>query len=767
MSINKVAVIGAGTMGAGIAGQVANAGIEVWLLDLPADDDVNALALRGLERLRDPNQPGLISKDAEALIHLGNTRDDFEQLADCDWIAEAVVERLDIKKDLYRRLDSVCHAQAIITSNTSTIPIRLLVEDMPPEFRRRFAITHFFNPVRFMRLLELVRGEDTDAAVIDQLADFCEQRLGKGVVRCLDTPGFLGNRVGVFAIQCALQAAFELTLTPLEADAIFGRPMGIPKTGVFGLYDLIGIDLMSDVVQSLVNILPPSDPFHAEAAKIPLMTQMIADGQTGNKQGQGFYRDNETGREVLDLETGEYRDAPRLLLPLAEKAEQQGIKYLLEDDGPYGRFAWRVLSRTLSYAASLIPEVGDDPVAIDDAMKLGYNWIQGPFEMLDEIGVDSFIERLEADRLPVPGFLAEARGSSFYRVDGGELQARRQAGQWQTIRRPQGVIRFSEKRQTLQPRNRCAVASWYDLDGIALVEFHSKANALDADSMQILDDALGQVEADSLRGLIVHNDAQHFSCGVNLQAVRDFFRREDMDGLDRFLANFQRTVHRMQNAPFPVVAAPVGMSIGGGFEVVLHARQVVCHANSVTGLVESLVGVVPGGGGCKETLYRWIELLRCGDDISEACWKAFMNLGYGKTATSPVIARKQAMLRANDRFVINRDRILGEAIKAIDDSDGQVAFDRPSLSMPGRPLYEEMVKWLQESRDKGLFTPHDVNVGSEMARIVTGGDIDPGTRWSEQDFYDAERRSFLDLVATDATRERINSMLDAGSPVRN
>ena len=767
MSIKKVAVIGAGTMGAGIAGQVANAGIEVWLLDLPSEENPDALAERGLERLRDPNQPGLISKEAETFIHPGNTRDHFEQLNDCDWVAEAVVERLDIKKDLYKRLDAVCRNDAIITSNTSTIPIRLLVEDMPLEFRQRFAITHFFNPVRFMRLLELVRGEHTDPAVIDLLADFCEQQLGKGVVPCLDTPGFLGNRVGVFAIQCALQAAFEFGLTPLEADAIFGRPMGIPKTGVFGLYDLIGIDLMSDVVQSLVNILPDSDPFHAEAIRIPLMTQMIANGQTGNKQGQGFYRDAESGREVLNLETGQYQDAPRLNLPLADKAEQQGVKHLLDDDSLYGQFAWRVLSRTLSYAASLIPEVGEDPVGIDDAMKLGYNWIRGPFELIDEIGVDAFIDKLETDDLEVPGFLAEARGSSFYRVNNNELQTRRHGGHWDSIQRPEGVIRFNEKRQTMQAGNSCAVASWFDLDGIALVEFHSKANALDADSMAILDDALTQVEAGKMRGLIVHNDAQHFSCGVNLQSVRDFFRADDLDGLDKFLSGFQNTVHRMQTATFPVVAAPVGMSIGGGFEVVLHARQVICHANSVTGLVESLVGVVPGGGGCKETLYRWIELLKCGDDITEACWKAFMNLGYGKTASSPIIARKQAMLRPNDRFVLNRDRILGEAIKAIDDPTGQVAFERPSLALPGRPAFEEMVKWLEQARDKGLFMPHDVNVGSEMARIVTGGDVEPGTVCSEQDFYDAERRSFLTLVATDATRERINSMLDAGSPVRN
>jgi 3-hydroxyacyl-CoA dehydrogenase len=767
MSIKKVAVIGAGTMGSGIAGQVANAGIEVWLLDLPTEGNPNALAERGLERIRDPNQPGLISKEVEGNIHLGNTRDDFDRLADCDWIAEAVVERLDIKKDLYQRLHAVCHDRAIITSNTSTIPIRLLVEELPLSFRQRFAITHFFNPVRFMRLLELVRGEDTDTAVINLLADFCEQQLGKGVVACRDTPGFLGNRVGVFAIQCALQAAFELGLTPLEADAIFGRPIGFPKTGVFGLYDLIGIDLMSDVVQSLVSILPQTDPFHAEAASIALMTQMIANGQTGNKQGQGFYREVETGREVLNLASATYETAPRLNLPLAAKAEQQGVSHLLDDDSLYGRFAWRVLSRTLSYAATLIPEVDDGPVGIDDAMKLGYNWIKGPFELIDEIGVDRFIARLEADQLPLPEFLAEAAGSSFYRVDKHTLQARQRGGNWQAISRPTGVIRFNEERQTMIPVIDNASASCFDLDGIALVEFHSKANALDADSMAVLDQALTLVESDDMRGLIVHNDAQHFSCGVNLQVVREFFRRDDMDGLDQFLKAFQDTVQRMQTVAFPVVAAPVGLSIGGGFEVVLHAKQVICHANSVTGLVESLVGVVPGGGGCKETLYRWIELLQCGDDIAPACWKAFMNLGYGKTASSPIIAKRQAMLRAHDRFVINRDRILGEAIKAINDPAGQVAFTRPTLAMPGRPLFDEMVKWLEESRDQGLFMPHDVKVASELARIVSGGDIDPGTLWSEQDLYDAERRSFLSLIATEATRERINSMLDAGSPVRN
>jgi 3-hydroxyacyl-CoA dehydrogenase len=270
-----------------------------------------------------------------------------------------------------------------------------------------------------------------------------------------------------------------------------------------------------------------------------------------------------------------------------------------------------------------------------------------------------------------------------------------------------------------------------------------------------------------MRGLIIHNDAQHFSCGVNLQAVRDFYRRDDLDGLDNFLAEFQRVVHRMANVAFPVVAAPVGLSIGGGFEVVLHAKQVIAHANSITGLVESLVGVVPAGGGCKETLYRWIEALQCQVDITPACWKAFMNLGYGKTATSPIIAKQQSMLRPNDRYMINRDRLLTEAIGAIENPSSQVAFERPDLVMPGRPVFEQMCDWLEKSRNKGLFMAHDIKVGSEMARIVTGGDVDPGTVQSEQDFYNAERRSFLSLIRSEATRARIDSMLDDGSPIRN
>ena len=762
MSIQKVAVIGAGTMGAGIAGQAANAGCDVLLLDLKSDGkDVNARAQEGLDRISNPNNLGILSPDLASKITVGNIEDDFHKLADCDWIAEAILERLDLKKALYKNLDEVCKDDAIISSNTSTIPIKLLVEDMPLAFRKRFAITHFFNPVRFMPLLELVAGEDTDPQIMQELHSFCDERLGKSVVPCLDTPGFLGNRVGCYAIQAALHKAKTMGLSPQEADAIFGRPMGIPKTGVFGLYDLIGIDLMSDVASSLVNILPKGDAFLDVGNKLALMENMIANDQKGRKSGAGFYRTHDGQKQVINLETSQYEDIKLLDIPVAAKAEKNGIIHVLNDSSKYGDYAWAVMSDVLVYAASLVPEVGDNGVAIDDAMKLGYNWIKGPFELMDEIGVDYFIKRLKSEQRAVPEFLQQAAGSSFY--DG--LNARIYGGGWRAIERPDGTLRFNDRRKTLTPIQHNEDASFYVTDNVAVVEFHSKANALGAESMQILDRSLEAVSEQKLDGLIVHNDAQHFSCGVNLNAVRAFFEAQDWDGLDNFLNDFQQTVHKMAVADFPVVVAPVGLSLGGGFEVVLHGKHVICHANSNMGLVESGVGVIPGGGGCKETLYRWID--KKDGDIEAAAWEAFYALGFGKTASSPELARDMAMLRENDRYVNNRDRLFSEALAAIKSPQEQRAFTRAPIAMAGRKVYNEMIAWAEAAREKGTLYPHDVFVSTQIAEIVTGGDIDAGTQLSEQDLYDAERRAFLRLVKTPETQARIVGLLDNGKAVRN
>ena len=771
--IKSAAVIGAGTMGLGIAGQLANAGIDVLLLDIPAaGDNRNAVCERALERLLDESQPGLLHTDMLARITIGNIEDDMARLAEVDWIAEAVVERLDIKKDLYQRIDAVRKQGSIVSSNTSTIPISLLVEDMPDSFCQEFAITHFFNPVRYMRLLELVRGEATHIEVIDCLEEFCDRELGKGVVVCNDTPGFLGNRVGVYAIQKALHTAFDMGLSPEEADAIFGRPMGIPKTGVFGLYDLIGIDLMSDVAKSLLSILPADDPFHDVGAEIPVMVRMIEAGLIGNKGGKGgFYQPADVAsgvsRRTLDFDSFDYREHEPCRPRAAADAELSGdFTLLLEDDSKFGHYAWDILASTLSYAAALVPDVNESLVAVDDAMKLGYNWIQGPFEMIDTIGTDRFVARLEQDGRGVPEFLRTAAGKSFYRVSDGSLQYLLANGSYRALHRAAGIRRFSEERRTLTPIEETAAASFFELENdVGIVEFHSKANALGPESMALLESAITHASA-NMRGLIIHNDAQHFSCGADLATILGFVQGGDMDGLDAFLDHYQKTLQAMKYAPIPVVAAPSGLSMGGGFEVLLHTDKVIFHANSVTGLVESLVGVVPGGGGVKEMLYRWFELE---GDITKAAWNAFMNIGYGKTARSPLEAEPLAMFRrGSDDYIMNRDRLLDTAMQAVADMAlGYEVTKRTPLAMPGREIWAEMQAWLRNAHDKGRLTPHDVTTGTQIAMIVTGGDIDAGAELSENDLLALERKAFTTLGKTVQTRDRIRFMLEHGTPLRN
>lgn len=747
-------------MGLGIAGQLANAGVDVVLLDIPASgENRNAIAERALQRLLDPQQPGLLHADFVSRIRIGNIDDDMPLLADADWIAEAVVERLDVKQALYRRIDAVRKRGSIVSSNTSTIPISLLVADMPVAFRAEFAITHFFNPVRFMRLLEIVRGEDTRDEVIACLERFGDEQLGKGIVVCKDTPGFLGNRVGVFAIQTALHAAFRMGLGPEEADAIFGRPLGIPKTGVFGLYDLIGIDLMRDVVKSLVATLPADDPFHAVAGEIPVMTRMIEAGLIGNKGGKGgFYQPADPAkgvrRKILDFDTFTYVGG-------RHAGDSVGGRHAGDDT-----YAWEILANTLSYAASLVPEVNESLVAIDDAMKLGYNWLQGPHEMIDAIGVDDFIARLEKDGREVPAFVRTAAGKSFYRVHEGKLQYLLADGQYRDLKRADGVIRFSERRRTLTALEENDAASYFDIgDGLGLIEFHSKANALGPDSINLIAAAVAHASG-HMRALLIHNDAQHFSCGADLQSILGFIVTQDLAGLDRFLDHYQQTMLALKYAQIPVVAAPSGLSMGGGFEVLLHTDKVVYHANSVTGLVESLVGVVPGGGGVKEMLYRWSERL---GDVTQGAWSAFMNIGYGKTARSPLEAEPLAMFRKGiDSYIMNRDRLLDTARREALAMAASYAVQRRSpIAMPGRDVHAEMLTWLEKAHARGQLTPHDVTTGGQIAMIVTGGNVAAGTELAENDILALERQAFGTLAATKETRARIEFMLEHGTPLRN
>ena len=770
---SKIAVIGAGTMGSGIAAQIANAGHEVMLLDLPAREGADkSPAEMAIDRLMASDPPQLMHKRNAGRIVTGTISDDFGKLAECDWIIEAVVERLDIKKDLYARLDATIGPDCIVSSNTSTIPISLLVEDMPTAFRKRFAITHYFNPVRYMRLLELVRGTDTDQAVIDRLADFNDRVLGKGVVRCADTPGFLGNRVGVFALQAGIDEAMRNKLTVEQADALMGRPMGIPKTGVFGLYDLIGIDLMVDVVASLRSILPEGDAFHAIGGENEMISAMIADGYTGDKGLGGFYMTGDDGTELARplSGAGEALKAPRArdkALPdsairAANAAASRGepLLEIIAGNDDCARFCRRVLARVLAYAASLVPEVTSSPQDIDDAMKLGFNWQRGPFEMIDAIGHDRMAELFAEAGVETPAVLTE--GGEFYRAEGSTLEVRHAGGSYHPVSLPEGVMRFHMTRRTLTPITANNSASLFALEGdLRLVEFHSKANALTDESMEIV----AAAAADHGKGIIIHNDAQHFSAGVDLNAFRAYIEAEDWDGIDGFLDRFQKAVCALKYTPVPVVGAPSGLAAGGGYEVLAHCDRLVVHTNSVMGLVEAGVGVVPGGGGIKDTFFRWHTAK---DSWDQAAWQTWMNIGYGATGSSPQLSARMMYFRdGHDETVMNRDRLLPRAIEMIGEmQDGYRPPEVPVARLADGALAGKMEEFMQQGIDRGDFFPHDKTVAMAIASVMLRGDGD-GESADESELYARERAAFIRLSKTPETLARIRTMLDDGAAVRN
>ena len=763
-SFQNIAVIGAGTMGSGIAAQIANAGLPVLLLDLPARTPGQPhSAEAAIDRLLNSDPPQLMHKNRTELISTGTIDDDFDKLAACDLIIEAVIEQLPVKQALYKRLHQTISADCIVTSNTSTIPISLLVSDMPVDFARRFAITHYFNPVRFMRLLELVRGAHTDQAIMDALADFNDRILGKGVVRCGDTPGFLGNRVGVYALQLSLHEALSAGIPIEQADALISRPLGIPKTGVFGLYDLIGIDLMSDVAASLRSILPDGDAFHAVGDDPALVTAMIADGWTGNKGKGGFYRDTESGRLVRIIEGGadglSWRDVSSQLpdavqLSLAAAARQgEPLDPLLADTSPGGRFAQTVLVKILAYAASLVPAITTSPQDIDDAMKLGFNWQRGPFELIDAVGLDRLAALAAELGLILPDQLT-TRTQPYYAVTGGVLEIDTADKGYQPVALPDGVMRFSLARRTAEKLAGNEAASLYRLAGdLRLVEFHSKANALTGQSMQMVSLAA----SDPGRGIIIHNDAQHFSAGVDLNRFLAFIRAGDWPTMDAFLDDFQQAVKLLKYCPVPVVGAPSGLAAGGGFEVLMHCDKLVVHDNSTLGLVESGVGLVPSGGGVKEAYLRWYQAT---GDWDEAAWQTWMRVGYGRTGTSPELSAKFQYFRADhDVRIISRDRLLPLAIEtAVQMQDGYTPPVEPEVRLASFDLLDKMDAFMTEGVDRGDFAAHNKTVAMQIATIIVA-DEGQDSASSEQALYDRERRAFLNLAKTDKTGRWIAAML--------
>ena len=771
-AIERVAVIGSGVMGGGIAAQLANAGASVLLLDVAAKDgpDRSAIARGAVERLAKSKPPAFMRRRAARRIDTGNIEDDLARAGEADWIVEAVVERLDVKRDLYARLDEVRKPGAIVSSNTSTIPLARLVEGASDGLQQDFAITHFFNPPRYMRLLEVVRGPATRPDLVHALRDFADRRLGKGVVECKDTPGFIANRIGIYWLQCAVAEAMIAGLTVEQADAALGPAAGIPKTGVFGLIDLVGIDLMPHVVASMDALLAPDDALRGYMEMPDLIPRMIADGYTGRKGKGGFYRLRREGgeriKESIDLATGEYRRSERARLACVDAAKSGGPRALLEHDSDEGRYAWRVLSSVIAYSAALVPEISDDVADVDTAMRLGYNWRDGPFEMADRLGVGWLTDRLGAEGRPIPPMLEAARDGGFYRETGGRVERLGPAGGYAPIVPPQGSMRLADAKRGRERIAGNDSASLWDVGrDVACLEFHTTMNTIDGSILELVGEALALVP-DRFAGLVIHSDAEHFSAGANLGEALFAIDAGAWDRLAMAAEIGQRAFKAMKYAPFPVVGAPAGMALGGGCEVLLHCDAIVAHAETYAGLVEVGVGLVPAWGGCKELLARYSGSGPGGPMPPVS--RAFQTVGLARVSQSADEARELGFLRRRDVVVMNRDRVLAEAIDKVHELAAAYAPpEAPVFRLPGRSGKAALELATADLGRAGKATPHDLVVAGALARVLTGGDADLTDEVSEEDILALERDAVLAMLRTSGTRARIEHMLKKGRPLRN
>ena len=740
MKINNVVVIGSGTMGSGIAAQLCNANIPVTLLDLKTE-----ISQKAKERIEKSRPPLLIDKSKIDGIKVGNINDDFNIVSEADWIVEAVVERIDIKHDIYDKIFKQRKKGSIVSSNTSSIPISVLSEKLTEDDKKDFCITHFFNPVRYMDLLEIVKNENTDLDKIQKLKLFCEEDLGKGAIVCNDTPGFLGNRIGVYAMQIAMTEAFKMKLTIEEADAVFGRPMGIPKTGVFGLYDLIGIDLMADVLKSFIKELPENDNFQEVAKEIPLIRKLIDTGYTGRKGKGGFYRmnkvDNAKILEAINLETGEYSPSQKIDI----KSEKVDLLKLINRGDKYGDYAWSVISKIIKYASSLVPGITDKFNDIDEAMRLGFNWSRGPFEMLKEIGVSNFFEKLDGfENNKFLEELSKSKDENFY-------------GERQKYTEIETLGKIKPKAIKLDGNNSAEIYRFNDFN---IVEFTTKANALDYDSMDALKKATD-------KPLIIINESMQFSAGVNLTYTMNFAEKGDYSSIEKFVKYFQDTCKELKYSKYPVVSAPSGLTLGGGFEVLVQSNFVASHTNIVVGLVETMVGLVPAGGGCKEMLWRWSQTEEAKNDPDYAPLKVFDIIGYGKTATSPVEAEPLKYLLPENKKIMSRNSLLNVSRSILEENKDFTPPAEATFKLAGKPLKEKMVKLLEKLYNDKVILDHGMVVGSELANVLSGGDTTIDKTLSEDDLYKLELNSFMNLIETQKTKDRIKHTLSKGKPLVN
>ncbi len=778
LDIKKAVVLGAGTMGAQVAAHLAASGIEVVLLDIvPAGArDRSALPKKALEGLRRLKPSPLHLPDDTSRIRPGNFEDDWEEIEDAGWIFEAVVEDLEVKRQLFAKVAPVAKKTAVVTTNTSGLGIGAMSGHLPQEFRKRFFGTHFFNPPRYLKLLETIPGPDTDPEVLAAMESFCDVVLGKGVVRAKDTPGFIGNRIGAYGLGVVLRAMRDLDLTLEAVDALTGPAIGRARSATFRTCDIAGVDVCVKVASHLYDAVP-KDP-EREAFKVPdFMKAMVEKKWLGDKTGGGFYRKEGSGIRTLDWKTLEYRERRKAKLAPLEAAQSTAdigprISQIMGGKDEAAQFLWRVLSATSFYAASLVPEISDDVVSVDHAMEWGYGWGLGPFRMLDALGVAAVAERTKSEGRKVPPLVASLLASGrkrFYEAGDGQVTMFGPRGSTPVPDRP-GVLDVAVRKERGAVKRKNPGASLVDLgDGCALVEFHSKMNALGADAIGMLQTAVNEGRG-NYDALVVGNQGEDFSVGANLMLVLLAAQEGEWDELELMVRQFQGANMALKYAEVPVVAAPFGLSLGGGCEISLHGARVRASAETYMGLVEAGVGLVPAGGGTKEMVLRAVD--RCegveGADRFPFLKRAFETIALAKVTTSGAEALGLFLTPA-DSLSRNPDRLIHDAKQvALGLARAGYRPSRPRTGVPalGRTALAMFRAGIHNALRGGHISDHDALVGTKVATILCGGDREAGTI-SEQGLLDLEREAFLSLLGTQKTQERIQHMLKEGKPLRN
>ncbi|HEU4996283.1 MAG TPA: 3-hydroxyacyl-CoA dehydrogenase/enoyl-CoA hydratase family protein [Gemmatimonadaceae bacterium] len=767
MRIRRIGIVGAGTMGSGIAALAASAGVPVVLLDVPAKDgDASAPARKGIERQLKARPPAFMDADRAALIRAGNTRDDLALLGDCDLVIEAIIEQLQPKRELYTRLEAVIRPDAIVASNTSGIPMKELVHGRSAAFREHFLGMHFFNPPRYLRLLEIIAAPDTNADALDAVRRFSERVLGKGTIRAKDVPGFVGNRLGVFGMVLALRMIDEFNLTIDEVDALTGPALGRAKSATFRTADITGLDVLNHVAQELASAT--GEDFELP----PWVKTLIANGQLGDKTGAGFYK--KVGKEILTLDRGTMQYVPQqkveskelaslLRLPLAER-----LKRVRELEGKYGEFARTYLLRLSHFVLERTPDVAYDIPSVDRAMEWGYAWEAGPYKQMDMLGQDFLRDGFKRLKLAEPQ-LAKRSKESFYTHD--ESVVLQFDGSYAPVQEITGAISLTRLKSGKRVLAGNDDATLVDLgDGVACLEFHSKANTLGAGVLSALHQALSRVERDGLAGLVIGNDdPKTFTAGADLALVAGLVQHGDWKQLDSAASTFQQTSMSLRSAPFPVVIAPFGLTLGGGCEFSLHADLIQAHAELYMGLVEVGVGIIPAGGGTKELLFRFTSELVPYDEADpfEAVKRAFRLIAMATTSGSALEARKLGFLRDRDRVTMNRDLLIADAKQQVLDlAPGYVAPQPRTITAVGKEGFGNLKYAVWAMREAGQITDFEVTLAHEVAYVLCGGDGLPRVV-TEQDILDLERDALLRLLGTKETQARIERMLKTGKPLRN